>query len=235
MRLRRLQLQRGLAHWREVFLGPAAEYHTIVKFRTDLELPPQFRFAECIGRRAGGGVGIVYALSDLMFYASPDVFYAVFPSLLSAMVSTYCGDTATPQQLARFQRVVAGLPAFCLPRELYFAEGGGKAAHHESGRAETGVDVHGRALTCGCRFPVPPSNSALKSSTHASGSPPARACHALPWRLTGGGAGARSCQSEPALSFHIFAQGAVCLPLDVPHRGMFQLLEDHKLLSFNPG
>ena len=82
-------LGRALSFWRGRLLAPG-EYRTIVRLRTDLQLPVLFRFQSCIGRvHNESQVGIVYAQSDSMFYADPRVFYEVFSSMFSASRTQY--------------------------------------------------------------------------------------------------------------------------------------------------
>eukprot|EP00614_Pseudopedinella_elastica_P019227 CAMPEP_0172647246 /NCGR_PEP_ID=MMETSP1068-20121228/240651_1 /TAXON_ID=35684 /ORGANISM="Pseudopedinella elastica, Strain CCMP716" /LENGTH=496 /DNA_ID=CAMNT_0013461519 /DNA_START=170 /DNA_END=1662 /DNA_ORIENTATION=- len=98
-----LLLQRGLERWRSVLLpsssflssnpqgrgSQSSGYQAIVRFRTDLHFPPGFRFTHCVGRTARRGKAIVYAQSDLMFYAPPAAFISVFLGMFRESVRTY--------------------------------------------------------------------------------------------------------------------------------------------------
>jgi hypothetical protein len=91
-------LGRALSFWRGRLLVPGA-YRTIVRLRTDLQIPVSFRFHSCIGRvHNESQVGIVYAQSDSMFYADPRVFYEVFSSMFSVSRTQYVLVNATESQ-----------------------------------------------------------------------------------------------------------------------------------------
>ncbi len=76
-----IMLERALLVWRSELLEEG-RFGTIVRVRTDMRLPSNFRFSDCIGRESQTG-GIVYAISDYMFYSTPSVFVRLFSSFLS--------------------------------------------------------------------------------------------------------------------------------------------------------
>jgi hypothetical protein len=91
-------LERALTHWRDRLLDPEA-YHTIARFRTDLRLPKEFRFSDCIGAESLSA-GIVFAQSDTFFYATSSVFYRVYLDMYARSRHLYIKQGASsPQQV----------------------------------------------------------------------------------------------------------------------------------------
>mmetsp|Transcript_21282 Transcript_21282/g.48016 ORF Transcript_21282/g.48016 Transcript_21282/m.48016 type:complete len:434 (+) Transcript_21282:350-1651(+) len=88
-------LSKGLDHWRDRL---SDSYDTLVKYRTYLALPRDFKFTKCIGRLSHEGQGIIFAQSDTMFYATPQVFYGVFSSMFQDSWNIYVKNEATSQQ-----------------------------------------------------------------------------------------------------------------------------------------
>mmetsp|Transcript_30990 Transcript_30990/g.62890 ORF Transcript_30990/g.62890 Transcript_30990/m.62890 type:complete len:577 (-) Transcript_30990:91-1821(-) len=112
-------LSRALSFWRSRLLSPGA-YHTIVRFRTDMQVPVSFSFQACVGRiHNASKVGMVYALSDSMFYAAPPVFYQVFSSMFAVSRTLYVAVNATkPQEewySAKFREYAGFRPSCMLP------------------------------------------------------------------------------------------------------------------------
>ena len=119
-------LKRGLEHWNDELSEPG-RYSTIVRFRTDMRLPPYFRFTDCIGRMAGNGaVGVVYAFSDLLFYSTPMVFIKIFSTMYTESIEMYSLRSITGPLSSRrveiFREIFLGfngMSEVCLTRDEY--------------------------------------------------------------------------------------------------------------------
>mmetsp|Transcript_15475 Transcript_15475/g.31803 ORF Transcript_15475/g.31803 Transcript_15475/m.31803 type:complete len:436 (-) Transcript_15475:233-1540(-) len=115
-----LLLERALSHWQHLLLKNG-KYHTIAKFRVDLHFPDDFLFRHLISRRTNE-TGIVFAQSDVFFYAQPRIFVSIFSGMFVDSMSTYSARILTQSERASFDATVdehGGLEPSCLAPLVY--------------------------------------------------------------------------------------------------------------------
>eukprot|EP00613_Pedinella_sp_CCMP2098_P019015 CAMPEP_0171750446 /NCGR_PEP_ID=MMETSP0991-20121206/41395_1 /TAXON_ID=483369 /ORGANISM="non described non described, Strain CCMP2098" /LENGTH=323 /DNA_ID=CAMNT_0012351379 /DNA_START=66 /DNA_END=1034 /DNA_ORIENTATION=+ len=112
-------LSRALDHWKSAL----NEFDTIVRFRTDLRLYPEFRLLNCVGRVDSEGVGIVYAASDIFFYSTADHFIRLFgKSMYSLVASQYMEPHPNKPQTEALKKAIreyGGVEYSCLLGKNY--------------------------------------------------------------------------------------------------------------------
>jgi len=111
-------LQRGLDGLKDQI----SRYDTVVRFRVDLVLPLEFRFSDVENHQPAHGRGIVYAVSDFLFYSSPSIFFGAFSSMYDLSIDRYQSDTMTVADRTEWKRLVEsyfGMRISCLGKDEY--------------------------------------------------------------------------------------------------------------------
>jgi hypothetical protein len=248
-------LKRALSHWRGR-LFEQEHYSTIVRFRTDVLTPIAFKFVDCLGRDTNAA-GLVYAQSDLIFYATPQTFFRIFLSMFDLSCSRYTNDKASVKAKDFYRRILnenSNFRPLCLlpseyspePRERQFNELKHplvlfNKTNESTTSLSADVNDHHRGLSVGGHKLTMNQKISIRKEKYESyfcgckwgiGHPfqADRSQDGVGWaRLTHNG---KKFQSEPAMAYHIITRAASCLPLDVAHREVFEPMEGREQFSF---
>lgn len=113
-----------------VFEAAFSFHKTLVRTRTDLTLPPHFRYASL-----RGSDGIINARTDFVFYSTPRTVQLVFRDFLSSATGLYQTREASVSEIQSFRARL---------KNMFFCADSRGFAHGVPGYAESSQDSKGR-------------------------------------------------------------------------------------------